>query len=103
MGRDDVVITGGGVIGSATAYFLIANPYFDRTVAIIERDPIDEIASKLGFCSDVRQRFSNPENVETSLFRHHFVPMSATVRLQTSPGMRMAFFSCHPRQQGDPD
>ena len=35
----DVVIIGGAVIGSAVAYFLTANPDFNGSVLIIERDP----------------------------------------------------------------
>jgi FAD-dependent oxidoreductase domain-containing protein 1 len=73
MQSHDVVITGGGVIGSACAYFLMASPNFDGTVAVIERDPSYEIASTPRSCGGVRQQFSNPENVEIGLFGHHFV------------------------------
>ena len=35
----DVVIVGGAVIGSAVAYYLAANPDFDGSVLVVERDP----------------------------------------------------------------
>jgi glycine/D-amino acid oxidase-like deaminating enzyme len=61
------------VIGSAAAYFLLADPGFGGTVAVIERDPTYETASTPRSCGGVRQQFSNPENVEIGLFGHHFV------------------------------
>ena len=73
MDRHEVVIAGGGVIGSAAAYFLMASRDFDGTVAVIERDPSYETASTPRSCGGVRQQFSNPENVEIGLFGHHFV------------------------------
>ena len=39
---DDVVIIGGGIIGTATAYFLSKE---GRNVKVIERDPSYKIAS----------------------------------------------------------
>ena len=35
----DVVIVGGGVIGSSAAYFLAAQEAFGGSIAVIERDP----------------------------------------------------------------
>src|SRR5919198_1536763 len=35
----DVVIVGGGVVGSSAAYFLASQPAFGGTVAVVERDP----------------------------------------------------------------
>lgn len=69
----DVVIVGGGVIGSAIAYFLAADPGFDGRITVIERDPTYRTASTPRSAGGVRQQFSNPENIEIGLFGHHFV------------------------------
>ena len=69
----DVTIVGGGVIGSAIAYFLMASPEFDGRVAVIEADPTYRTASTPYSCGGVRQQFSNPENIEIGLFAYHFV------------------------------
>lgn len=45
MQTTDVLIAGGGVIGSAIAYFLAANPGFSGDVTVIEPDPTYETAS----------------------------------------------------------
>ncbi len=38
-GNFDVAIVGGGVIGSAIAYFLMAKPAFGGTVLVVEKGP----------------------------------------------------------------
>ena len=37
--KQKVVIAGGGVIGSAIAYFLASHPRFAGEVTVLERDP----------------------------------------------------------------
>lgn len=69
----DVVIIGGGVVGSAVAYFLAADPAGPDTITVIERDPTYETASTPRSAGGIRQQFSNPENIEIGLFGHHFV------------------------------
>jgi sarcosine oxidase len=69
----DVVIVGGGAIGSAIGYFLTANPDFSGRVAVIERDPTYARASSPRSAGGVRQQFSTPGNIEMSKFGAHFV------------------------------
>jgi len=65
--RADVVIVGGGVMGSAVAYFLTADPAFDGSVAVVERDPGYGRCATTRSWGGVRQQFSTPENVRMSL------------------------------------
>jgi glycine/D-amino acid oxidase-like deaminating enzyme len=69
----DVVIVGGAVIGSAVAYFLKANPQFDGTILVVERDPTYEFASTTLSSSCIRQQYSNPINVKISQFGVEFI------------------------------
>ena len=69
----DVVIVGGAVIGSAVAYFLTANPDFDGSVLIIERDPTFAQASTSLSSSSIRNQFSNPVNVKIGQFGTEFI------------------------------
>lgn len=73
MQQVDVVIVGGGVIGSAVAYFLAADPGFRGSVAVIERDPTYAAASTALSVGSVRQQFSTPENIRMSLFGAEFI------------------------------
>jgi FAD-dependent oxidoreductase domain-containing protein 1 len=63
----DVVVVGGGVMGSAVAYFLTADPGFDGTVVVVERDPSYAASTTTRSWGGVRQQFSTPENVRLSL------------------------------------
>jgi glycine/D-amino acid oxidase-like deaminating enzyme len=64
----DVVIIGGGAIGSAIACFLMLEPGFGGTVAVVERDPTYRTASSALSASSIRQQFSTPFNVAVSRF-----------------------------------
>jgi glycine/D-amino acid oxidase-like deaminating enzyme len=74
----DVVIVGGAVIGSAVAYFLMANPDFDGSVLVVERDPTYRHASTALSASSIRVQFSNPINVKISQFGSTFIRDFAT-------------------------
>ncbi|WP_328587480.1 NAD(P)/FAD-dependent oxidoreductase [Algihabitans albus] len=64
----DVVIAGGGVIGSAVAYFLAAHPDFDGRVCVVERDPSYQSGATARSAGSIRQQFSTPENIRMSQF-----------------------------------
>jgi sarcosine oxidase len=68
----DVVIVGGGVIGSATAFFLASQPDFDGSIAVIEKDATYADAATPRSAGGVRQQFSTPENVQISGFAAAF-------------------------------
>ncbi len=63
----DIIIIGGGIMGSATAYYLItADPTLKVTV--VERDPTYAQASTTLSMSNVRTQFSLKENVQISQY-----------------------------------
>jgi FAD-dependent oxidoreductase domain-containing protein 1 len=65
--RADVVIIGGGAVGSAVAYFLkVLDPA--AAVTVVERDPTYERASTPRASGGVRRLFSVPENIELSKY-----------------------------------
>ncbi len=68
----DVVIVGGGVIGSAIAYSLAAEPAFDGSILVVERDPSYVPAATPRSWGGIRQQFSTPENIAMSLYGAQF-------------------------------
>jgi FAD-dependent oxidoreductase domain-containing protein 1 len=66
---EPVVIIGGGIIGSCTAYFLA--PYYPAVV--LERDPSYRFASTTLSAASFRQQFSFPVNLHMSRFGSHFL------------------------------
>jgi sarcosine oxidase len=63
----DIVIIGGGVVGSATAYWLAQAPGLDgRRVTVVEKDPTYAVSSTPRSAGGVRQQFSTPENIALS-------------------------------------
>jgi glycine/D-amino acid oxidase-like deaminating enzyme len=69
----DVVIVGGGVVGSSIAYFLSANPDFTGRIAVIERDPYYTASSSSLSTSAIRQQFGTPPNIAMSQFSINFL------------------------------
>jgi FAD-dependent oxidoreductase domain-containing protein 1 len=89
----DIVIVGGGIVGSATAYFLSAEPAFrGRRIVLVERDPSYTEASTSRSAGGLRQQFSTPENIALSQFT-----LSLFRRLEATlgPGADVGF-----REQG---
>jgi len=63
----DIVVIGGGVIGSSIAYNL-ANDGFDGDILVIEKDPTYEFATTTLSAGGVREQFSLPENIKISQY-----------------------------------
>lgn len=70
--RYDVAVIGGGIIGSAAAYFLMKeDPAL--SVCVIEPDSTYEFASALRASGGCRVQFTVPENIQMSLFSLDFI------------------------------
>ena len=61
----DIVIVGGAVVGSATAYFLRRLGCTGRVV-VIERDPSYARSATARSAGGIRTQFSTPENIRLS-------------------------------------
>ena len=69
MNAADVVIVGGGIVGSAAAYFLSTDAGFrGRRILVVERDPSYREGSTARSAGGLRQQFSTPENIAMSQF-----------------------------------
>src|SRR5687768_14289507 len=68
----DVVLVGGGVIGSSIAYFLTADCDFDGSVLVVEQDSSYTHAATARSVASIRQQFSTPENIRMSQFGFAF-------------------------------
>ena len=69
----DVIIIGGAIMGSSTAWWLTQNPDFDGSILVVERDPSIETASTAHTNSCIRQQFSTELNVRISQFAADFI------------------------------
>src|SRR5947207_863929 len=68
MGRQyDVAIVGGGVVGSAVAYYLEKHG-FSGSVAIVEKDTTYANSCTARSAGGIRQQFSTRENIALSRF-----------------------------------
>mgnify|MGYP003571026246 CR=1 FL=1 len=73
MKRTDIVIVGGGVIGSAIAWWLKAARGCDARVTVIEADPTYAQGATGRSLGSIRQQFSTPENILISRFGIDFI------------------------------
>jgi FAD-dependent oxidoreductase domain-containing protein 1 len=73
MPKVDVVIAGGGAVGSAIAYFLTESIDFNGTVAVVEPDPSYQLAASTRSAASIRRQFSTPINIEMSAFGMEFL------------------------------
>ena len=74
-GHPDVVVIGGGVIGSSIAMFLRLDG--GTRVTVTERDPAYTTASSSLSASSIRQQFSTPVNIALSQFGLEFLRNAA--------------------------
>jgi FAD-dependent oxidoreductase domain-containing protein 1 len=63
----DVIIAGGGAIGSSVACHLAADPAFTGTALVIEKDPSYRFSASALSAASIRQQFSSPVNIRISL------------------------------------
>ncbi len=69
----DVVIVGGAMLGSSTAWFLSSNPDFNGSILVVEKDATYEFSSTAHTNSCMRQQFSAEINIQVSQFAADFV------------------------------
>jgi sarcosine oxidase len=73
MQQSDVVIIGGGVVGSSAAYFLASQPDFKGSITVVEKDPTYNEAATPRSAGGIRQQYSTPENILISQFGASFI------------------------------
>lgn len=89
----DVVIVGGAIMGSATAFFLTEDPAFTGRVLVVEPDPTCARAGTGLTNSCIRQQFSTAINVRISRFgAEFFEDLPARMRDPRVPAMRIRNF-----------
>jgi FAD-dependent oxidoreductase domain-containing protein 1 len=69
----DVVIVGGAVMGSSTAYHLLADPGFKGRVVVIEKDPTYQLSASALSAASIRQQYSSAVNIRISLHGIRFL------------------------------
>lgn len=67
MEKADILIIGGGIVGSSIAYNLL-NDGFRGKIIVFEKDPTYEYASSTLASGGVRQQFANPVNIRIMLY-----------------------------------
>jgi len=73
MDKPDVLIVGGGAVGSSAAFFLAAQPDFQGKVLVLEQDFSYEKCATTLSAASIRHQFSTPENIRLSQFGSHFL------------------------------
>ncbi|CAI9718188.1 FAD-dependent oxidoreductase domain-containing protein 1 [Octopus vulgaris] len=71
--ESDIVIIGGGLMGSSVAYWLKQRNPKAYEITVVERDPSYTRAASALSCGGLRHQFSLPENVKLSMFTSQFL------------------------------
>ena len=93
MQKHDVVIIGGGIVGSSVAYHLVSQSP-GLSVCVVEPDSTYEFASALRASGGCRTQFSCPENIEMSRFGIEFIKRLNALKLVidcSHTGLRTTF------------
>jgi glycine/D-amino acid oxidase-like deaminating enzyme len=69
----DVVIVGGAVMGSSTAYHLLSDSGFKGRVIVIEKDPTYQLSASALSAASIRQQYSSAVNIRISLYGIQFL------------------------------
>lgn len=69
----DVVIAGGAVTGSSTAYHLAAHPGFSGRILVVEKDPAYRQCASALSAASIRQQYSSAINIAISLHGIRFL------------------------------
>lgn len=69
----DVVIVGGAVMGSSTAYHLLSDSGFKGRVVVIEKDPTYQLSASALSAASIRQQYSSAVNIRISLHGIQFL------------------------------
>ncbi|WP_374333105.1 NAD(P)/FAD-dependent oxidoreductase [Aestuariivirga sp.] len=83
----DVVIVGGGVVGSASAYYLRKHG-FTGAIALVEKDTSWALGCTARSVGGLRQQFSTPENIALSKFG---VALVKTLKAEFGPDADIGF------------
>jgi glycine/D-amino acid oxidase-like deaminating enzyme len=86
----DVVIAGGGAVGSAVAWFLSQEPTFQGRIVVVEPDPSYRFAASARSASSIRRQFSTPLNIALSAFGWQFLRALPEVGLTESTYLYLA-------------
>jgi glycine/D-amino acid oxidase-like deaminating enzyme len=89
--RADIVIVGGAVVGSATAYYLRKHG-FSGSILVIEKDMSFVESCTARSAGGIRQQFSTPENIALSQFGLRLI---RNLKAEFGPAADVAF-----REQG---